>query len=116
MPITGSDPIKFQYVDYTEEKGSDVNIASHLLMDGFKNNYEFALVISNDSDLVEPIKMVSQNLKLKVGVLNPRETQSYKLSQFAAFKGRIRQSDLANNQFPDELTDSKGTFRKPSDW
>ncbi len=36
-----------------EEKGSDVNIASYLLLDGFRNDYEVAVIISNDSDLVE---------------------------------------------------------------
>ena len=36
----------------TEEKGSDVNLASHLLLDGFRGNYECAIVVSGDSDLV----------------------------------------------------------------
>ena len=40
----------------TEEKGSDVNLASHLLMDGFEEDYELAVVISNDSDLATPHK------------------------------------------------------------
>lgn len=39
----------------TEEKGSDVNLATYLLIDGMDLLYEEALVISNDSDLVEPI-------------------------------------------------------------
>ncbi len=32
----------------TEEKGSDVNLATHLLVDGFRNEYELAVVVSND--------------------------------------------------------------------
>ena len=35
----------------TEEKGSDVNLATHLLVDAFRGEYETAVVISNDSDL-----------------------------------------------------------------
>ena len=31
----------------TEEKGSDVNLASYLLLDGFEDEYELAVVISN---------------------------------------------------------------------
>jgi uncharacterized LabA/DUF88 family protein len=42
----------------TKEKGSDVNLASYLLLDGFKQEYDAAVVISNDSDLAEPIKLV----------------------------------------------------------
>jgi hypothetical protein len=48
------------YVWKTEEKGSDVNIATYLLLDGFQKSYEVAAVLSNDSDLVEPI---SKNCK-----------------------------------------------------
>lgn len=36
MILTGSDPIQRVWVDKTEEKGSDVNFAAHLLHDGFK--------------------------------------------------------------------------------
>ena len=34
-----------------EEKGSDVNVATHLLADVFTGEVEAAMVISNDSDL-----------------------------------------------------------------
>ena len=56
----------------TEEKGSDVFLATHLLLDGFRNRYECAIVISGDSDLVTPIRMVRNELKKSVGVLNPQ--------------------------------------------
>jgi hypothetical protein len=46
LPINGSNPLKFVWVDYTEEKGSDVNLASHLLLDGFQKNYECAVIVS----------------------------------------------------------------------
>lgn len=39
-----------------EEKGSDVNVATHLLTDVCEQNIEAAVVISNDSDLALPIK------------------------------------------------------------
>lgn len=55
----------------TEEKGSDVNLATELLIDGFRNDYEAAIVISDDSDLLAPIRAVRQVLKLPVGILNP---------------------------------------------
>lgn len=42
-----------------EEKGSDVNLASLLLVDAFRSDFEVAVVISNDSDLVLPIKIVT---------------------------------------------------------
>lgn len=41
-----------------EEKGSDVNLATMLLLDGCGRKYDVAMVISNDSDLALPIRMV----------------------------------------------------------
>ncbi len=55
----------------TEEKGSDVNLATELLMDSFRRDYEAAIVVSDDSDLIAPIRAARQILKLPVGILNP---------------------------------------------
>jgi hypothetical protein len=55
----------------TEEKGSDVNLASYLLLDGFRGDGESAVVISNDSDLKVPIELAQKELGLVVGVVNP---------------------------------------------
>jgi hypothetical protein len=38
-------PGKYARVIKTEEKRSDVNIATHLLMDGFHGDYELAVVV-----------------------------------------------------------------------
>jgi hypothetical protein len=45
----------------TEEKGSDVNIATHMVHDGHLERYQAAVVLSNDSDLVEPVRMYASN-------------------------------------------------------
>jgi hypothetical protein len=42
----------------TEEKMTDVNIAVHILNDAYLNKFDLAVLISNDSDLAEPLKMV----------------------------------------------------------
>ena len=55
----------------TEEKGSDVNIATHLVNDGHRRRYEVAILVTNDSDLLEPLKIVRYELRLPVGVINP---------------------------------------------
>lgn len=119
MLKVGCDPSdRASYVNCvkTEEKGSDVNLASHLLYDGFKGEYECAVVISKDSDLLEPIKIVRQELGLRVGILNPGKRPSRALLPHAHFIKRIKRGVLVASQFPDELTDATGTFRKPASW
>ncbi|HVU11144.1 MAG TPA: NYN domain-containing protein [Phototrophicaceae bacterium] len=113
------DGTRFVDVTFTEEKGSDVNLAAHLLHDGHLGDYELAVVMSNDSDLVEPIKLVIQDLGLQVGVLNPhidRKNPSVQLQQTATFFKYIRKTDLQASQFPNEMTDAKGKFYKPPKW
>jgi uncharacterized LabA/DUF88 family protein len=101
----------------TEEKGSDVNIAAHLINDGHKKRYEAAVLVSNDSDLVEPVKLVRNELKCPVGVLNPiPDKPSQELRKYATFVKPIRQGVLAASQFPPVLKDAVGTFYKPPTW
>lgn len=100
----------------TEEKGSDVNIASMLLVDGFRKRFEVAVVISNDSDLVLPISIVRDELELPVGVVNPRGHPSYELRRVSTFFKRIRRGVLEASQLPPTLRDHRGTIRKPAEW
>ncbi len=119
MPVAGSLASSPHYVKVikTEEKGSDVNIAAHMISDGYKGAYQISILLSNDSDLVEPVKIVRNELKLPVGVLNPRPTSpSHELRKFATFVKPIRSGVLAASQFPRTLADSKGSFYKPPKW
>ena len=100
----------------TEEKGSDVNLASLLLADGFREKYEVSVVISNDSDLVLPIQIVRDELNLPVGVVNPRGHPSRELLAVSSFFKRIRPGLLEASQFPDHLQDEQGTISKPAAW
>lgn len=99
-----------------EEKGSDVNLGCHLVMDGFRKCYEQAAVITNDSDLETPVRIVRQELKFPVWIINPHEHHSKKLKKWASAMARIRQSDLAACQFNEILADDIGQFHKPKKW
>lgn len=100
----------------TEEKGSDVNLATWLLCDGFDKDCELAVVISNDSDLCLPIEVARAKLGLTVGVLNPHQNPSHALQRVASFYRPIRAGAVAASQFPPILTDANGTITKPSRW
>ena len=110
-----ADGTEYLPVIKTEEKGSDVNLATYLLVDGFKGEYEAAVVVSDDSDLVEPIKVVRQELQLHVTVLSPRG-KSRELSSIATRFRRIEEAVLRASQFPSTLVDVNGIFMKPPAW
>ena len=112
-PTSGSPYVK---IIKTEEKGSDVNLATHLLHDAHLNRFDIAVVVSNDSDLLEPIRLVRQELKKTVGVLNPHKNPSRAIQPHVDFYKPIRQGALQQCQLPEMLTDSRGTIRKPASW
>ena len=112
-PLQGS---KFAQVVKTEEKGSDVNLATHLLRDAYENAFDMAVLITNDSALCEPVSLVRNRLGKKVGVLNPQKHPAAALVKVATFFKTIRSGVLRASQLPDELTDDRGTFAKPAGW
>lgn len=119
MPLAHPSPgqLKYAKVIKTEEKGSDVNIAAHMVNDGHKGLYKVAVLISNDSDLAEPVRIVRNELKLPVGVLNPFiHKPSFDLRKHATFVRPIRRGVLSASQFPPSLKDANGTFYKPLTW
>lgn len=118
--MAGGKP-RFATVLKAEEKGSDVNLAAHLVHDAHCGAFQVAVVISNDSDLAAPIELVTRDLGLPVGVANPhaenpRSRQSVQLRQAASFLKPVRQAALRKCQFPPVLTDAAGTFHKPLTW
>ncbi|MEO7196697.1 MAG: NYN domain-containing protein [Pseudonocardiaceae bacterium] len=104
-------------VTKTEEKGSDVNLSTYLLADAFRADADTFVVVSNDSDLMEPIRLVSQELGYRVGIVNPHPVISRALQRTQpSFTKQIRRGVLAANQFPAQLRDAHGTITKPATW
>jgi hypothetical protein len=100
-----------------EEKGSDVNLAVQLLNDAWIMACECAIVVSNDSDLAESLRLVKSQHNTTIGLITPgapnRKT-SAQLSQYADFYRVIRSQALKKHQLP---TNIPGTnIRKPSAW
>jgi hypothetical protein len=100
-----------------EEKGSDVNLATRLLMDAVDGDFEQALVISNDTDLIEPIRMVKQKFKLPVVVVSPYPTVTIKLQHASSSWTVLDKSVLAVCQLPGTVIDKRGRpVTKPLTW
>jgi len=67
-PARGSKTVE---VLKSEEKGSDVNLATFLLLDAFDRDFEAAIVISNDSDLAVPIRHARSKFNKSSGAIHP---------------------------------------------
>lgn len=118
-PQPNPPPARPELVNVTrvEEKGSDVNLASRMIRDGFQGHYDVAVLVSGDSDLVEPVRIVQEDLKLDVVVLRPgKNRKSTQLQMIATDLIPIEDKVLAASQFPTTLTDRNGTFHRPPGW
>lgn len=117
VPKTDEDgAVVTSWVLKTEEKGSDVNLAAHLMRDAYRGDCECSVIISNDSDLLTPIRMVKEDLGLVIGLVLPRPHGSHELKRLADFVIKPRQHQLANSQLPLLLDDAHGTIQKPVNW
>jgi hypothetical protein len=100
-----------------EEKGSDVNVASHLLLDTLDGNIEGAIVISNDSDLRFPVQVARGRIQL--GTVNP--SRSYLAGDLAGNPGdgvgghwwlQLTAADYRRHQLPHPCAG----YAKPVPW
>lgn len=123
IPNPANNPI---WVWKVEEKGSDVNLATSMLLDAAAGDFDDAWVVTNDSDLAWPIQMARQTYRVRIGVFKPERAASFPsglarpdswhLIRTARWFRRTEEAHLAASQFPQTLTDINGSFTKPAAW
>ncbi len=99
-----------------EEKGSDVNLALSVLNDAWLDAYSCAVIVSNDSDLAESMRLARQHRKI-MGLITPgapdRKT-SQQLRMHADFTKRISTTMLQRSLLPNPIPGT--TIHKPPRW
>lgn len=104
------------YVWKTEEKGSDVNLGVHLVRDAFTGAFDQAAVLTNDTDLVEPIRIVTQEVGLPVALLTPVPKPATSLVRVASHIRHVAPY-VGACQLPDPIQLAGGkTVAKPVNW
>ncbi|WP_084361532.1 NYN domain-containing protein [Herbiconiux solani] len=117
--VRGQDGREQLMVHFTsfEEKGSDVNLASQLMIDVAGGKFDAAIIISNDGDLRYPIEIARG--KVMVGLVNPSSRPTAEALKARSSSGRrghwwrrLSPEDFRTHQLPDVHNDHK----KPVDW
>ena len=58
--------------------------------DAWSNKFDCAVVVSNDSDLKESLRIATQDLRKVIGVINPRgDTTTKELIKYADFYKKV---------------------------
>lgn len=102
---------------YREEKGSDVNVASHLLLDVLCNVVDAAVIISNDSDLRFPVQEARR--RVPVGTVNPSSRPLAGALRGNAGHGAGRhwwRQLTAGDYTSHQLADPAGGYARPAGW
>lgn len=111
-----------------KEKKSDVNLATHMIIDAVKNKYDIAVIATNDIDFVEPIKLTRYKFRKPVylvptvkyekemGKIKKQSFVAKELLRYSTNKRFVTTEMLANAQLPSKLKDDKGEIHKPNEW
>ena len=98
-----------------EEKRSDVNLAVHLVNDARLERFDCAVVVSNDGDLAEALRIVKEECGKKVGLFTPGHRRvSTHLRRHSHFQRMIRTSNLAKSRLPNPIPGTR--ICKPKGW
>lgn len=102
---------------HQEEKGTDVNVGTHLITDVLEGQVDAAVVVSNDSDLKLPVHLARD--RVPVGHVNPRGSRFAGDLAGTGDEGvgnhwwrRLFAADFTSHQ----LADPAGGFTKPAPW
>lgn len=100
-----------------EEKQTDVNIAVKIVEMGLLNEYDHAIIISGDSDLISAIKTVKRHCPEKqfTSILPPR-AKGKMIQKVCNFRHQITHQHLRDSQLPDEIMLEGEVLKKPSEY
>ena len=114
---TGGTIGKVVTIEKYEEKTSDVNLAVHMVADGYENKYDCAVLISNDADLVPPLLYIKNELRKTVVVISPYKTVNADLRGSSSFAKTIATGRIfKNSQLPETVGTPQGDVHRPKKW
>lgn len=109
--------IKLLDVIKTEEKGTDVNLAIELVTDAYENNFDYAMLFSNDSDMAKAIKIVTEKCKKFVGLYVDKKANTNKILTENTHIKRIGKTRFASCQLSNPVINNTGRkIYKPKEW
>lgn len=101
-----------------EEKMTDVNIATQLLADAYAERFDTALIVSADSDLMPPIRLIKTLFPQKRCIVAfPPKRRSDQLKRTAHGTIVIGEDKLRHSLLPDRISTPSGyVIQRPKEW
>ena len=104
-------------VRFAEEKGSDVALASRMVLDAAQGKADMYILVSTDADFEPLLQMLHSELNVQIGLFSPSQPPSRSLihSKHQLVKV-IRPSVLRDSQMPNPVTASGSLIHRPDKW
>ncbi|WBU36781.1 NYN domain-containing protein [Homoserinibacter sp. YIM 151385] len=100
-----------------EEKGSDVNLGAYLVLDAARGAADLQVLVTNDSDLAEPARIVGSQFGQQIALCFPRKTRSRALVAVPhAFVLSVSDAAIARNQLPNPVEVGGKSYYRPAAW
>jgi hypothetical protein len=100
-----------------EEKGSDVNLGAYLILDAAKSMADLQVLVTSDSDLVEPVRIVTREFAQDIALCFPHGKQSRALDRLQhKFTLWISNGALARNQLQNPTRVAGTDYYRPTTW
>lgn len=100
------------------EKMTDVGIATQLVKDYYEDTFDMGMVISGDTDLLPPIRLINQgDFNKRVFVAFPPNRSNDEVRSSARGSLVIGRKKLSDSQFTDKISQEEfGEIIKPNEW
>lgn len=104
-------------IEIPEEKQTDVNIAVHMVVDAMRGDFDSAVLLSGDTDMIPAIAAVRGTFGKEVVVLAPPHRGVRALGEKADAHLHISRSKFAQSQLPNPVvTRKRGELFRPPEW
>lgn len=102
----------------SNEKKTDVNIATELLIDAFQDKFDTAILVTADADLTAPIAAIPRLFPQKsIIVAFPPKRHSYELRNVASGVYHIGEDKFRQNLLPEKVVTPSGfVLQRPDKW
>lgn len=108
---------RFAEASVAEEKGSDVNLATYLVLDAARDRFDSAVVVTNDTDLAEPIRLVAAEFGRPVIVVCPSQKPAGTWRELPGTRlVRLWPDTILKSQLPDSVATPSGPVTRPRRW
>ena len=115
-PCKSCEKADYGIVWKTEEKRSDVNLATEMMADIYRDAADAFVLVSGDADLAAPLCFIRHVAKRQTLVFNPHDMVCEELRKYSSYFKIIPRELPAKCELPEEVQTPSRKIRRPPEW